>query len=324
MDELFLGVDGGGTKTRAILCREDGSIVGFGEAGGFNINNLSPETCIANLRAALEAAFGRSQQHSVRAGFFGLCTIKDADDVKVAKDLISRTGLRAEQICIENDLANVLASGIPSGPGAALIAGTGSHVVARDELNQLTWCGGWGSLIGDVGSGYSLGIQAANAVARAHDGRGPQTMLTQALLAALEISSATGLLRAVSDPSVGTHGIAALAPLVMRAAESGDAVADAILNANAHGLAECVATAANRAALTGNFPVVFAGGVARSGHPFQPMLETAITRQLPRARFVDLQMPLECGAAAMAMRAAGIDVTPQTVFNLNSNHPLHR
>ena len=324
MDKLILGVDGGGTKTRAILCREDGSIVGFGEAGGFNINNLSPETCIANMRAALEAAFSKSWHHSVQSGFFGLCTIKDADDVKVARELISRTGLHAKQICIENDLANVLASGIPSGSGAALIAGTGSHVVARDELNQLSWCGGWGSLIGDVGSGYSLGIQAANAVARAHDGRGAETMLTEALLAALKISSATGLLRAVSDPRVGPHGIAALAPLVMRAAESEDAVADAILNANAHGLAECVATAANRAALTGNFPVVFAGGVARSGHPFQIMLETAITRQLPGARFVELQMPLECGAAAMAMRAADIDVTPQTVFNLNSNHPLHR
>ena len=324
MDNLILGVDGGGTKTRAVLCREDGSIVGFGEAGGFNINNLSSQTCIANLRAALEAVFGRSQHHSVRAGFFGLCTIKDAEDVRVARELILQTGLHAEQISIENDLANVLASGIPSGPGVALIAGTGSHVVARDELNQLTWCGGWGGLIGDVGSGYSLGIQAANAVARAHDGRGPQTMLTEALLAALKIPSATGLLRAVSDPSVGLHGIAALAPLVMRAAESGDAVAVAILDANAQGLAECVATAVNRAALSEDFPVVFAGGVARSGPPFQSMLETAITRKLPGARFVDLQMPLECGAVTMALRAAGIDVTPQTVFNLNSKHPLHR
>jgi N-acetylglucosamine kinase len=324
MDNLILGVDGGGTKTRAILCREDGSIVGFGEAGGFNINNLSSQTCIYNLRAALEAAFGRSQNHSVQSVFFGLCTIKDAEDVKVARELISQTGLHAEQISIENDLANVLASGIPSGPGVALIAGTGSHVVARDELNQLTWCGGWGGLIGDVGSGYSLGIQAANAVARAHDGRGAQTMLTEALLAALKISSATGLLRVVSDPSVGLHGIAALAPLVMRAAESGDAVAVAILDANAQGLAECVATAVNRAALSEDFPVVFAGGVARSGPPFQSMLETAITRKLPGARFVDLQMPLECGAATMALRAAGIDVTPQTVFNLNSKHPLHR
>jgi N-acetylglucosamine kinase-like BadF-type ATPase len=324
MEKLILGIDGGGTKTRALLCRGDGTVVGFGEAGGFNLNNLPHATCVANVRKALGEAFGGSTFPEPDAAFVGACTIKDEADERAVAGVLHDAGLRTPRLGIANDLVNVLASGIPEGEGIALIAGTGSHVVARDRDGRMTCCGGWGYLIGDAGSGYFLGIEAIKAVALACDGRGSATGLTEPVLKALRIDHPLALLRAVCDHVLGAHGIAALAPLVITAAEGGDHVACGILREATEGLAECVATAARQAGLGGNIPVVFAGGVACSGSPYQPMLEEAIQARLPGARFVGLQLPLECGAATLALRAAGLPVTPEILTRLKTTHPLHR
>jgi glucosamine kinase len=321
MQPLILGVDGGGTKTRVVVCQRDGVIVGRGEAGGFNLNNASPERCAEHLQIALKTALGKAPFPTIDSAFFGVCGVKDKVDEQAVRAVISQAGLSCHQLVVANDLSNVLAAGVPDGPALALIAGTGSHGVARDAQDRLTWCGGWGCVLDDVGSGYFLGKRGLQALTKAADGRGPKTLLSKKLLAALELDEASSLLRKVSDPTLGTAGIAALAPHIIAAAQQKDPVAQSILQEGAEGLAQIVHTLAQRSVLPASVPIVLAGGVARSGRPYQTMIQEAIGRYLPQAQFPELILPLECGAAALALKQAGHALTPTMIKHLQSSYP---
>jgi N-acetylmuramic acid 6-phosphate etherase len=260
-EELCLGIDGGGTHTVALLGGRGGVVLGRGTAGPSNRQAVGTERALAALDEAVSAAFaaaGRTRG-PVASACLGLAGADRPEDQVVIREWAERVRL-AGQVEVTSDAAILLAAGTPEGWGLVLIAGTGSIAFGRAADGRRARAGGWGHLLGDEGSAYALVMSALQAVARAADGRGPATSLTGRLLARLGVSQPQGLIAVVYRSGRDRADLAALAPLVVEAAED-DAVAAGIVEEEAQELAQAGASVARQLGWGGPVPVALAGGL---------------------------------------------------------------
>jgi N-acetylglucosamine kinase-like BadF-type ATPase len=197
--QLYLGIDGGGTRTRAILVDSQGRVVGEGEAGPSNYNNVGLAAAGRALRAAAESAWARAGKPRTAttpaSAFLGLAGVKASVDVARLTSLAESAGLApAGQVTVANDLHNALAGGLAGRPGIALIAGTGTNCLGRDATGATFMCGGWGWLLDDVGGGIGLALAGLRAATRAADGRSSAIGLLPRALAFFGLTDANELL----------------------------------------------------------------------------------------------------------------------------------
>lgn len=266
-EDLVLGVDGGGTRTVALLAARNGSgwkLLGRGEAGPSNRQAVGTEAAFDALEAATEAAFaaaGRPRK-PVRAACLGLAGAGRPKDREVIREWAQRASLAGTVEVIE-DAALLLAAGTPAGWGVAVVAGTGSMAYARHADGRTARAGGWGYLMGDEGSGYAIAVAGLRAAARAADGRGPKTPLADRFLASFGLGRPEELVGAVYR-GCDRAALAALAPVVLEAAAAGDPVAAEIVDAEAAELASAASAAARQLDLGPTFPVALAGGLLES------------------------------------------------------------
>ena len=184
MRELLLGLDGGGSKTLALLTDAAGHVVGRGMAGASNYQNIGEIAAWAALDPAIAAAFAdaASQPSAVAAVGLGLAGVDRPEDRALFEGWAAKR-FGGAPVVIANDAELVLAAGTPDGWGIALISGTGSIVFGRSPQGEMARAGGWGHIMSDEGSGYAIGVEALRAVMAPFDGRGPATALTDAVLA---------------------------------------------------------------------------------------------------------------------------------------------
>ena len=229
----YLGVDGGGTKTHAVIVDESGHERGRGHAASANITAVGTETAVANILAAVHAAQQSAGHTAPLAGaWLGLAGIDRPED---AAALRPRLCAVATTLRLTNDGELVLGA-LERGQGVALIAGTGSIAFGRGIHGDPLRAGGWGHVMGDEGSGYDIGRRALRAVTRASDGRGRPTVLVERILAHWRLDRPDELIDYVHR-TVGSAEIAALAPLVLRAARECDETAAEIAQSAADELA---------------------------------------------------------------------------------------
>jgi N-acetylmuramic acid 6-phosphate etherase len=260
-EELYLGIDGGGTHTVALLAGRGGAVLGRGTAGPSNRQAVGTARALAALDEAVSAAFaaaGRTRG-PVASACLGLAGADRAEDQAVLREWAARARL-AGQVDVTSDAAILLAAGTPEGWGLVLIAGTGSIAFGRAADGRRARAGGWGHLLGDEGSAYALVMAALQAVARAADGRGPATGLTERLLAGLGVPQPQGLIAAVYRGGRDRADLAALAPLVVEAAQD-DAVAARVVEEGAQELARAGAAVAGQLGWDGPVPLALAGGL---------------------------------------------------------------
>lgn len=256
---LILGIDGGGTHTVALLARDD-TIIGRGDAGPSNLHSVGVARAFDALELAITRAFADANQNRVIVG--AACLGLAGADRPAEKQLLREWSARrnvAQWLEITNDGALLLAAGTPDAWGIAVIAGTGSIVIARSQDGRIIRSGGWGYLLGDEGSGYAIAMKALNAVARATDGRAGPTSLTNRLLAAMNLSKPEEMIPAVYRGNWDRTAIAGLAPIVFEVAAVGDEVAEIIVNQQAGELAHTIASAAKTLEFK-KFPLAMSGG----------------------------------------------------------------
>ncbi|MFN2282877.1 MAG: BadF/BadG/BcrA/BcrD ATPase family protein, partial [Anaerolineae bacterium] len=217
----------------------------------------------AALDAAVEAAAGGQpvQPAAICLGLAGAARPADQAVIQAWAD----ARYPSVPVIITHDARLALAAGTPEGWGIAVLCGTGAMVYGEDPQGQVARADGWGYLLGDDGSGYAIGRAALRAVARAVDGRGPQTALTEAILTHWSLRQPQDLIAHVYAPSTQRADIAALAVLVQTVALWGDAVAAAILQDAGRELAVAVEAVAQRLALRGAIPCALTGSVILKG-----------------------------------------------------------
>lgn len=264
----WIGVDGGGSKTIALVAGADGAILGRGESGSSNYRAVGIESACTALDRALAEAFANAglppDPQSIQMACFGLAGVYRPKDEAPLQDWAGRKwpGMPSR---FTSDARLVLAAGTPQDWGIGVICGTGSIVYGRSAQGQTERAGGWGYLLGDEGSGYDIGRSALRSVAKAADGRGPQTALTGIILNHWSLETPPDLIGYVYRPEVSKMDIAGLAVLVERAALHGDPVAQEILRQAGSELAATVKVVAGRLGLTGPVPCALVGGVLVHG-----------------------------------------------------------
>lgn len=317
---LVLGVDAGGTRTRAAIADGDGRVWGAAVAAGGNLDDAGPAGAAAAIAEAVQGARMHAGlgQEIFDAVFLGIAGVVSEADRAAVLAAMEPLGLAAPgRIRIDHDCRIALAGGLSGRPGIVLIAGTGSAAFGTDAHGASWRSGGWGALIGDEGSSYGLALDALRAVVRAVDGRGPATGLREALLAELGVADPDVLMHRLHLGGWGRAEIAALAPLVVRAAEEGDAVANEVLDAGVGQLAPMVVAVRDHLRFDGPVEVACVGGLFAAGEPILARLRQALAQRRPDAqhgpnahrsldfRLVEPELPPAHGACLLALRCVG-------------------
>ncbi len=286
MSELVLGLDGGGTQTRALAADLAGNIAGAGQAGPCSLSALSaPEALTAALAAAdaalQEAGMTRADVVSLCAGVAGYSL---ADRRRQFRD-----GLRAAfpqaAVAVEPDYIAALTGATNGRPGVIVIAGTGSAACGENAAGETHRTGAYGLLIDDGGSGYGVGRAALAAVLAAADGTGPETTLSERILAQLQLSAVAEVVPGVYGGTVGRVEIAALSRTVAEAAADGDPAARTLLMGAGGALARLAHGVTRRlfADADAPFPVVPVGGLWGAGDALTDVFARSLRRFAPWA-----------------------------------------
>lgn len=253
---LVLGLDSGGTKTRVALANRDGRIVARDAGPGLNPFGAP------GWQNALTAHLARSLNVGpVEAAVLGLPFHGEVPAVSAEQIQIVRATMGDRATRVVNDVEAAFIGAFAGGPGALLLAGTGSMVWASDGCQTLR-VGGFGEAFGDEGSAYWIGRKALSRVSRESDGRAEKSDLGAAVLAVCG-TDADGLIAwAYGSPNLRA-AIAALAPVVSNLAEADNPVALKLLAEAAMHLAEHVTAARARLGQPA-LPWSHAGGVFAS------------------------------------------------------------
>ncbi|TLN23911.1 N-acetylglucosamine kinase, partial [bacterium] len=201
MSDYLIGIDGGGSKTAVILARRDGTPLGRGEDGPSNYHAVGKENSFTALDQAISQAWAQAglAEGSLAAVVLGMAGVDRPEDSTVFENWIAAR-FPGARVKLVNDGQIALAAGTPQGWGVVVVAGTGSIIFGQDEHGRTARAGGWGYLMGDEGSGYIAALAALQAVARAHDGRGPQTSLTRRILDFYRVAAPPDLIAVVHHP----------------------------------------------------------------------------------------------------------------------------
>ena len=281
---LILGVDGGGSKTAARIAAvaSDGGIqvLGQGQGGPSNARAVGQAHAEINLNVAVDAAhrMAGTAKDEIEYAVLGLAGSSSLDVRAFIESWAGRRAL-AKKVDIVHDADPVLAVGAPEGNGIALIVGTGSAAIGCTSDGRRLVTGGWGHWFGDTGSGYDLGRRALAAVADAVDGIGAETILVERILQRMHTDNPREILKQLARNADVSREIASVAPILLGAAEDGDAVANAIVTAAAAGTAELVRATIDNLGLERDAPLAIAGGVVCSSTLYREALLAMLRAQ---------------------------------------------
>jgi glucosamine kinase len=258
---LVVGLDAGGTSTRALVLDLDGNRLGTGLAGGANPNSHPPEHAAAQITSALRVALEGLDTGKVQSGVLGIAGMSKLTDPAVAAlfEAAWRDAGLGCPVRVVTDCEAAFAAGTAEPDGTVLVAGTGS-IAARIRGHRLVrTTGGHGWLLGDEGSAFWLGREAVRVTLRALETSGEVSGIARAVLRRASATTRSELITAVNAaPPVR---LAELAPLVTAAFAAGDALASSIVADAARLLADLAMQAREPDETT---PVVLVGSLVSS------------------------------------------------------------
>jgi glucosamine kinase len=320
---VVVGIDGGGSRTRAALVDADGRVLGVGAAAGSNAQDVGDVAAGRQLRAAVATAWASSGQtgEALAAVGCGLAGLVTKADRALARQALTHAGLLTEDtpLVLESDGAAAIAGAHLGAPGLALIAGTGSACYGLAADGRRWRSGGWGWWLGDEGSGTWIGREGLIAVARARDGRGPETALTRPLLVALACDEPDDLLHRTYVLGLDRVGTAALAPTVLAVANEGDGVANEIVDRAAEQLVDTVVACRGALGLE-RPPLSLTGGLAAAAL-LRARVSAALARRDVAVDLVDPALAPVFGAALLALGALG-PVSSEALRTLRSTSAM--
>ena len=291
----WIGVDGGGTRSRALVGDADGRGLGAADGGPGLIDPADPgravRAVIDVVRRAAEAAQVALPVRGMWAGLAGA----GHEAARAAVEAGLQDAGLAERVAVGTDVEAAHADAFGDGAGILLVVGTGSVARAVGPGGGVVTVGGWGHLLGDEGSGYRIGLHGLRGVVRASDGREPHTTLTRVLLEATGEGEPRDLVGWAASASKGE--VAALSVLVANAAREGDTVAARVIHRALGAIREHLVAALEGVA--GEEGVAGAGPVSGwEGRPVVAMVGGLIENGVLREAVKGIALDLGCAVHA--------------------------
>jgi len=312
----FVGVDGGATKTLAILSDDSGKILGWGLAGPSNYHHVGLEGAMSAIKESVKKAMSMANVEHINVICCGLAGADTKKDQKILHEGLCSLGL-AEKNILVHDAVIALMGATAGKPGIIIIAGTGSVASGMNERGEYARAGGWGPILGDEGSAYYIAREGLAAVLRSYDGREEETMLTSEFLRAMGITEVEDIINKVYVEKVGVEYIAGLAPIVTKCAQAGDKVALRIVNNAARELAKLAIALINKLNMKDSeFPIALVGGVFKAGEIIIKPLSKEIVKVAPKAKITTPRLPPCAGALIIALREGGVEPNETVIRNI--------
>ncbi len=245
----FIGIDGGGSATRAVVINEQREVLGRGDAGPSSHYAVGPAAAATACRQAAVAAIKSARDmheefdpSEIRAWGFGLAGVRREADQEMMNGFV-------DKICdvpfiLETDVVAAHAGAFAGDPGIVVSAGTGAITLGADEFGEQFYADGWGPLLGDEGGGYWIGVEALRAICRALDGRAHSTALTEPIFKLLDVADGAELVQFIYSERCTRNDIARIAEVVFELADDGIAEAVEIRARAASNMARSVRSVA--------------------------------------------------------------------------------
>jgi N-acetylglucosamine kinase-like BadF-type ATPase len=297
-----VGVDGGGTKTNAVILDRNLNLLGEGIAGPSNPLRVGVVKAAAAVREAVDKACdaARLRRTDLVAAEVGLAGVRRLELRARMHDALKNISIGEVVIVGDADIA--LYGATEGEPGLIVIAGTGSICCGSNARGKQACAGGWGPIAGDEGGGAWIARRGLRAIAHATDGRGSATSLSHAACKYFHVTNPDDLSTAIYAPSITNECLAGFGKFVIQAAKAKDRVAREILIEAGKELGLAAnAVIRNLKLERETFPVGYSGGVfASSGELVLSQVREAILKTAPGAQLTLPKFPPAMAAARMA------------------------
>lgn len=258
-ESVVLGIDGGGTNTRAVLAQGE-TVLARAHGGSIKRLRVGPEQAEANLRGMLRELYAASGVSRIDAATAGVASASLPGIKEWIAEVLTECGVRRSEVVGDEVIA--LDGAFQGGPGILQIAGTGSNTIGRTAKGERESAGGYSSTLGDEGSGYWIGLHAIRQGLHAHD-RGDACVILDRVGAAWGTKTLEELVNRGNE--VPGPDFSALAPLISQAAEEGDTVAQWVLDRAAEDIVTFILLVRKklreRRGLVEEVPVAYTGSV---------------------------------------------------------------
>lgn len=307
------GVDGGGSKTYAVVTDERGVVLGTGLSGCGNHQIIGAQAAVANIRDSLQLALGQAGITEADLDFvqFGLAGADRQADMDKLFPEISRQ-MRLSRWDVVCDTMEGLRIGSPNNTGVVLVCGSNTNAAGRNAAGKIVQIGGFDRLFGDRAGGYYLAFQAFSRTVRSWEGREPYTELIEKIPRALGFGGMEEMIHRCLDDDISEAPLQ-LSLVVHEAAQEGDWLSRELLANMGRELGISAAAVIRRlGGLDGaSVPVVLTGSILQSGR--NPLLLEALEKEVmaenPACELIIPGMAPVFGSVMLAMDRMGIAVT---------------
>lgn len=313
----LVGVDTGGTKTRAIVLDQEFQLLGVGTSGPGNYHVAGVDGARNNVDAAIRQALSNAGVDTSErlVGGFGMGTLDTDEDYDVISGFLDDLAYMDDRY-IENDVITAYYALTAGDPGIVVVAGTGAmaYGVADDGTDSRS--SGWGWLIGDEGSGFFAARRGLQAATRSYDGRGEQTVLIDAAVEYFDLNDFENIFGAVYEVLEHPKNIAPFAEHVVKAARDGDEVAQRIVGEAGEELATAALAVQQDLNLDGPVCVGCVGGFG-TADIVADQFEAHVREQFSAVEFLDPVTHPVVGTVVIVSEALGRSVNRETLDTLD-------
>jgi N-acetylglucosamine kinase-like BadF-type ATPase len=301
----YLGVDGGGSKTYALIADERGTLLGKGASGNGN-HQLGGALARRHIREAVQAAVTEAgiTAEEIERACFGLAGADREADFRVLRPMIAELGIARHEIVCDTMIG--LRAGTSRPCGVVLICGSGTNSAGRNAAGETFQCGGFEYAYGDFGGGRELAVEVFRSVIRSWEGREEPTLLTGMLLELLGYDNVGEMFHDFLDHE-RTVPLDAV-KLLFRASVLGDEAARGILRRQGDELGKSARAVIRRLGMEREtFDVVLVGSVLTRGEGefVTAPIEKAVRGIAPQASVVKLGIEPVVGAVWSAYESGG-------------------
>ena len=306
----MLAVDGGNSKTDAVLLAADGRLLGGARGEGSLQAGRGLETGMEALARTVERAYQaarvRPDEPFARVGVFALAGADfPSDERRLARALARRRWAQID--LVRNDTFAVLRAGTDRSWGVAVVAGAGFNCVGVAPNGRTVRFPALGAISGDWGDGRDVGTAALAAAVRGRDGRGERTILERAVPERFGVASPAAVLRAIHEGRIESSRLMELPPLVFSAADAGDDAARRIVERLAGEVVSMAVAALQRLRMSDqDVDVVLGGGLLQHADGWLiDRIAAGIHLSAPRANVARIASPPIAGAALLGLEHLG-------------------
>jgi len=314
----YLGIDGGGSKTAFLLVDDNGRVLASHTEGSAYYLETGWDGMHSMLARGIQETLQQAALPSPKLdfAFLGLPAYGEDSRLLSALDAAASPTLPVTRYRCGNDAVCGWAGALACQDGINLVAGTGS--IAYGEFNGRTArAGGWGELFSDEGSAYWIAREGLNLFSRMSDGRMARGALYDIVRGHFGLQSDLDLCAAIYDKSQRSH-LAALSPLIARAATAGDVQAADLFLRAADQLLQIIDAVHRQLAIPAQttVPVSYSGGMFQQRDLLLARLQSALALRADRYRVVAPRLPPPAGAALYAAKLAGTPLSTAAISAL--------